>query len=223
MYASVATHRPNITFTVPTLSQFLNNPGEAHWDAVKHVFRYLAGMKGFALMFGTEWHDLVGYMDADRASQEHRRAVLGSAFLIDGGTISWSSHKQELVMLSTAEAEYVAAAHVAKEGIWLHLLLSKLSPPIPKTTTLHCDNQAACKLATTNNYHARTKHIDIRYHFIRQTVEDGTFNIVYCPTDNMVADTLMKVLPRWKVKGFASALLSLGCRTSSPCIPEDIQ
>ena len=179
MYASVATRCPNITFAASTLSQFLNNPGEAHWDAVKRVFRYLAGMKGFALTFGTEWHDLVGYMDTDRASQEHRRAILGSAFLIDGGTISWSSRKQELVMLSTAEAEYVAAAHAAKEGIWLHLLLSKLSPPIPKTTTLHCDNQAACELATTNNYHAHTKHIDIRYHFICQTVEDGTFNIVY--------------------------------------------
>ena len=116
MYMSVAT-RPDITFAVSTLSQFLDNPGEAHWEAVKRVFRYLAGTKHLALTYGEEQHDLVGYTDADGASQEHRRAILGSAFLIDDGTISWSSRKQELVTLSTAEAEYVAATHAAKEGI----------------------------------------------------------------------------------------------------------
>lgn len=205
MYASVAT-RPDITFAVSTLSQFLDNPGEAHWDAVKRVFRYLAGTKEFALTFGTEHHDLVAYTDADGATQEHRKAISGSAFLIDGGTISWSSRKQEIVTLSTAEAEYVAATHAAKECIWLRRLLDELSPHIPTPTTLFCDNQAACKIATTDNFHARTKHIDIRYHFIRQTIEDGTLDIVYCPTDEMVADALTKVLPRWKVKGFASAL-----------------
>ena len=205
MYASVAT-RPDITFAVSTLSQFLDNPGEAHWDAVKRVFRYLAGTKEFALTFGTEHHDLVAYTDADGATQEHRKAISGSAFLIDGGTISWSSRKQEIVTLSTAEAEYVAATHAAKECIWLRRLLDELSPHIPTPTTLFCDNQAACKIATTDNFHARTKHIDIRYHFIRQTIEDGTLDIVYCPTDEMVADALTKALPRWKVKGFASAL-----------------
>jgi hypothetical protein len=205
MYASVAT-RPDITFAVSTLSQFLDNPGPAHWDAVKRIFRYLAGTKTLTLTYGGERHDLVGYTDADGASQEHRRAISGSAFLIDGGTISWSSRKQELVTLSTAEAEYVAATHAAKEGIWLRRFIGELFPPIPSPTTLHCDNQAACKMATTDNFHARTKHIDIRYHFIRQTIEDGTFDITYCPTDDMTADALTKALPGWKVKGFASAL-----------------
>ncbi|SRR6266702_549745 len=106
----------------------------------------------------------------------------------------------------TAEAEYVVATHAAKEGIWLRRILGKLFPPIPPTTTLYCDNQAACKLATTNNFHTQTKHIDIQYHFIRQAIEDHTFDIVYCPTDDMVANTLTKAVPSWKVKGFASAL-----------------
>jgi transposase InsO family protein len=205
MYASVAT-RPDITFAVSTLSQFLEHPGEAHWDAVKRVLRYLLGTKTLALTFGSERHDLVGYTDADGATQEHRRAISGSAFLIDGGTVSWGSRKQELVTLSTAESEYVAATHAAKEGIWLRRLIGELLGPIESPTILHCDNQAACKLATTDNFHARTKHIDIRYHFIRQTVDDGTFNIVYCPTDEMVADALTKALPEWKVKGFNAAL-----------------
>jgi hypothetical protein len=205
MYAAVAT-RPDIAFAVSTLSQFLDNPGEAHWDAVKRVFRYLSGTANLALTYGGERHDLLGYTDADGATQEHRRAISGHAFLIDGGAVSWSSRKQELVTLSTAEAEYVAATHAAKEGIWLRRLLSELFPPAPPTTTLHCNNQAACKLATTDNFHARTKHIDIRYHFILQVIEDGSLNIVYCPTDDMIADTLTKAVPSWKVKGFAGAL-----------------
>ncbi len=209
MYAAVATH-PDIAYAVSTLSQFLDNPGEAHWNAVKRVFRYLSGTANLALTYGGERHDLTGYTDADGATQEHQRAISGHAFLIDGGTVSWSSRKQELVTLSTAEAEYVAATHAAKEGIWLRRILGELFPPVLPTTILYCDNQAACKLATTNNFHARTKHIDVRYHFIRQAIEDCTLDIVYCPTDDMVADTLTKAVPSWKVKGFASAL---GLRT----------
>jgi hypothetical protein len=113
MYASVATC-PDITFAVSTLSQFLENPGEMHWEACKRVFHYLAGTKDMALTYGGERHDLVGYTDADGASQEHRHAISGYAFLIDGGAISWSSRKQELVTLSTAEAEYVAAKNISK-------------------------------------------------------------------------------------------------------------
>ena len=199
MYASVAT-RPDITFAVSTLSQFLNNPGEAHWEAVKRVFRYLSGTKALVLTYGGERHDLVGYTDADGASQEHRHAISGHTFLIDGGAVSWSSRKQELVTLSTAEAEYVAATHAAKEAIWLHRLIGELFPSLLTQTTLYCDNQAAIKLATADNYHARTKHIDIRYHFVRQVVASGGISIVYCPTDDMTADILTKALPSWKVQ-----------------------
>jgi transposase InsO family protein len=211
MYASVAT-RPDITFAVSTLSQFLENPGEAHWEAVKRVFRYLSGTRDYALTYGGERHDLTGYTDADGASQDHRRAISGYAFLFDGGAISWSSRKQELVTLSTAEAEYVAATHAAKECIWLRRLIGELCPTILSTTTLHCDNQAALKLATDDNYHARTKHIDIRYHFIRQVVASGAIDITYCPTDDMTADILTKALPRWKV---ACHVLGLGLRRAS--------
>jgi hypothetical protein len=205
MYASVAT-RPDITFAVSTLSQFLENPGEAHWEAAKRVFRYLAGTKDLSLMYGGERYDLVGYTDADGASQEHRHAISGHAFLIDGGAVSWSSRKQELVTLSTAEAEYVAATHAAKEAIWLRRLIHDLFPSLVSRTTLHCDNQAALKLATDDNYHARTKHIAIRYHFIRQVVASGMLTLVYCPTDEMTADVLTKALPSFKVRYHAQSL-----------------
>ena len=154
----------------------------------------------------------MGYTDADGASQPHRRAISGYAFLIDGGAVSWSSKKQELVTLSTAEAEYVAATHAAKECIWLRCLIGEIFPRLITQTILHCNNQAALQLATADNYHVRTKHIDTRYHFIRQTVEDGSIILIYCPTDDMTANILTKALPHWKV---TTHTLGLGLRRAS--------
>jgi hypothetical protein len=205
MYASVAT-RPDITAAVSTLSQFLENPGEAHWQAAKRVFRYLSGTRDLALTYGRDRHNLLGFTDADGSSQEHRRAISGHAFLIDGGAVSWSSKKQELVTLSTAEAEYVAATHAAKEAIWLRRLTGALSIPNKKGTTLFCDNQAAIHLAKTDNYHARTKHIDTRYHFVRDVEARGEISLAYCPTDDMTADILTKALPGWKITRHGHAL-----------------
>jgi len=207
MYTSVATH-PDISFTVSTLSQFLKNPGEGHWEVAKRVFRYLVGTRGHKLTYRGEKHTLTGYTDADGLSQDHCQAISGHTFLIDGGAISWSSKKQELVALSTAKAEYIAATHATKEGIWLHRLIGKLFNTLDKPTILYCDNQAApaLTLATTNNYHAQTKHIDICFHFIRQEVDSGTFTLIYCPTSDMVADILTKALPGWKVKEHTAVL-----------------
>ena len=93
----------------------------------------------------------------------------------------------------------MAATHAAKECIWLRCLISELFPALLSPTTLYCNNQAALKLATDNNYHAHTKHIDIHYHFIRQVVASRDINVTYCPTDDMTADILTKALPHWKV------------------------
>ena len=107
MYAAMGTH-PDIAFATSTVAQFSENPGWTHWEAVKRIFRYLSGTKKLELVYGGEQRGLVGYVDADGASQDHRRAISGYVFMIDGGAVSWSSKKQELVTLSTAEAEYVA-------------------------------------------------------------------------------------------------------------------
>ena len=205
MYASVGT-RPDISFAVSTLSQFLDNPGQVHWEAVKRVFRYLLGTKNWGLTYGGGKIGLEGYSDADGASQEHRRAISGYAFIMNGGCISWSSRKQELVTLSTAEAEYVATTHAAKEAIWLRNFIGEVFTPFTNPTTLYCDNQSAVAIATNGNFHARTKHIDIRYHFIRYMIENGSLTLIYCPTDDMTADTLTKALPSPKAKHFAASL-----------------
>jgi hypothetical protein len=165
MYTAIAT-RPDISYAVSTLSQFLENPGNIHWEAVKHIFRYLIGTRDLELTYGGKCHDLIGYTDADGALQEHRHAISGYIFLINGGAISWGSQKQVLITLSTAEAKYVTATHAAKEAIWLCRLMFEIFPSLKMLTTLYCDNQAALRLATDDNYRACTKHIDLRYHFI---------------------------------------------------------
>jgi Reverse transcriptase (RNA-dependent DNA polymerase) len=205
MYASVTT-QPNITYAVLTLSQFLDNPGNAHWEAVKRIFRYLSGTRSLELTFGSECHDLVGYSDADGTMQDHWHAISRHVFLIDGGAISWSSRKQELVTLSTAEAKYVATMHAAKEALWLRRLIHEIFPSLARPTPLHCDSQSVLKLIKDNNYQARTKHIDICYHFIRQVAQTKVLELIYCPTDNMTADILTKALPKWKVSYHISSL-----------------
>jgi hypothetical protein len=200
------TTRPDIAFAISTVAKFAANPGLAHWDAVKRVYRYLAGTRDLWLTYGETKRVLEGYADADGSMSEDRRAITGYAFLIDGGAVSWSSKRQELVSLSTTESEYVAATHGMKEAIWLRSLLSEIFEPIEPPTTLFSDNQAAIALTRDHQYHARTKHIDVRYHFIRWVIEQGSLRLIYCPTDDMVADVLTKALPSVKVKHFAAGL-----------------
>ncbi|CDO68674.1 hypothetical protein BN946_scf184652.g1 [Trametes cinnabarina] len=205
MYAALGT-QPDIVFAVSTLAQFAQNPGQPHWDAVKRVFRYLLGTRTLSRVYGGEKRELEGFVDADGATQEHRRAITGYVFLVDGGAVSWASKKQELVTLSTAESEYVATTHAAKEAVWLRRFIGEVFGPLAEPTTLYNDNQATIALTKDGSYHTRTKHIDVRYHFIRYSINAGSIRLLYCPTGDMTADILTKALPSVKVKHFAAAL-----------------
>jgi hypothetical protein len=173
---------------------------------VRRIYRYLLGTTGLKLTYGESEKVLTGYADADGSMGEDRRAVSGYAFLIDGGAVSWSSKRQEIVSLSTTESEYVAATHATKEALWLRSFIGQIFEPLVEPITLFSDNQSAIALAKDHQYHARTKHIDIRFHFIRWIIEEGKLRLVYCPTADMVADTLTKALPSPKVKHFAAEL-----------------
>jgi len=122
------------------------------------------------------------------------------------GNLLPTSRKQELVTLSTVEAEYMAVMHAAKEVLWLWHLIGEVFCPLDKPTTLYCDNQSAIALTKDGTYHTRTKHIDICYHFIRFSVENNSISLIYCPTDSMVANTLTKALLYTKAKHFAAEL-----------------
>jgi len=208
-WAALAT-RPDIAFAVATVARFASAPGSAHWEAVKRIFRYLAGTCDLWLSYGETQRALKGYADADGSMAEDRHTITGYVFLIDSGAISWSSKHQEIVSLSTTESEYVATMHGMKEALWLRSLLSDIFGPITGPTTLFSDNQAAIALTRDHQYHSRTKHINVRYHFIRWIIKKGSLCLIYCPTNDIIADTLTKALPSVKVKHFTAGL---GLRT----------
>ena len=118
------------------------------------------------MVYGTKQDDLKGFTDADGASQEHRHAISAYVFMMDGGAVSWSLKKQELVTLSMAESEYITAKYAAKEALWARQFVSEVFLPIMKSLTLYCDSQSTITLTKEGWYHAHTKHIDTRYHFI---------------------------------------------------------
>ena len=189
--------RPDTAFAVGILSQFMQNPGQAHWEAVKRVVSYLDTTKDMWLTFGGNKNGLLeGYCDADWASQPHRHSISGYSFHFGVGAISWSSKKQSIVTLSSTEAEYVAETHAAKEGIWLRSFIKEIMGIERDPLTLKADNQGAIALAKDNKFHARTKHIDLRYHFIREAVDDGKIKMEYIPTIENVADIFTKPLVR---------------------------
>jgi hypothetical protein len=126
--------------------------------------------------------------------------------MINGGAVLWSTKRQEIISLSTTEIEYIAATYAAKEALWLRQLILQVFGITLDATTLFSDNQSAIALTKEHQYHARTKHVDVRYHFIQWIVEEGKICLIYCPTDEMVADVLTKALPSTKVKHFASEL-----------------
>jgi hypothetical protein len=199
MYAAIGT-RPDISFAVQTLSQFMSNPGPAHWSAVKRVFRYLNGTRDLGIIYskGGEVEPLA-YSDADwGANMIDRKSISGYVFQMANGPISWQSKKQPTVALSSMEAEYMAESLAARQVIWLRTLTTELGIPYPGPTTLQVDNQGAINYSNNAINHGRTKHIDIQHHFVREKLVSNEIQLQYCATDDNLADILTKALPKPK-------------------------
>ena len=170
------------------LSQFIQNPGPAHWEVLKWVIVYLGSTKDLWLTFGGHSKLLAeGYCDADWGGQKHHHSISSYSFHMGGGAILWSSQKQHIVMLSSTKAEYVAQTHAAKEALWLHTFISEICGVHRELLTINCNNQGTIALSKDNKFHVQTKHIDICYHFIHKVVEDGKIHIEYIPTDDNVS------------------------------------
>ena len=200
-YAAIAT-RPDITFSVHRLAQFASNPDTIHYNAAKRILRYLKGTSKFSLVFKgnqEEKFELFGYSDADWAgSTEDRKSISGYCFYLNHSLISHMSKKQKTIALSTAESETHAAVQATKEAIWLRNILEELGFRQSGATTLYCDNQAAIALSHNPEYHSRSKHVDIQYHFLRQHVEMKTVSLKFVRSEEMAADGLTKALSRPK-------------------------
>ena len=193
MYAMVAT-RPNLAHAIGVVSRYMSNPGKQHWDAVRGILRYLRGTSELSLCYGEQDMSVRGYVDSDYAgSVDSRKSTSGYVFTLAGGLVSWASRIQPCVSLSTTEGEYMAATEATKEALWLSRLVGDLGMAVD-APMLHSDSQSAIALARNPVFHAKTKHIEVRYHFIREVLEDKRIQLVKVHTDDNPADLLTKPL-----------------------------
>ena len=166
--------RPDIAQAVGVVCKYSSDPSDAHWTAVKRIFRYLKGTTSYGISF-TKGKDLklLGYADADYAGDlDSRKSTSGYVFFLNGAPVSCSSKAQATVAQSTAEAEYVAANDAVREAVWLRLLLEELGLKQQGATLLWQDNQGAIAIAKNPESHSRTKHIDVKHHYIRGGEDD---------------------------------------------------
>ncbi|XP_074356309.1 secreted RxLR effector protein 161-like [Apium graveolens] len=189
--------RPDIAFVVGIISRFMEHPTVMHMNAAKRVLRYIKGTLDYGLVYSRENSNnvLTGYSDSDLAGNiEDRKSTGGVAFYLNDSLITWMSQKQKCVALSSCEAEFMAATAAACQGIWLRNLLSQITDEKVGLVTLYIDNKSAIDLAKNPMFHGRSKHIDIRYHFIRECVDRGEIVVKHVATENQKADILTKAL-----------------------------
>uniref|UniRef100_A0AAV1UKJ8 Integrase catalytic domain-containing protein n=1 Tax=Peronospora matthiolae TaxID=2874970 RepID=A0AAV1UKJ8_9STRA len=210
MHLTTAT-RPDIAFAVGYVSRFMENPQEEHWVAVKRIFRYLQGTKTHGICYKPSARiDFRGYSDADWAGDlTDRKSTSGYTFMLLGAPVSWGSKKQPSVSLSTTEAEYIALSLAIQEGKWIHRLLCEIVMAANEEgpeLMIHEDNQSCIKMTKNPVNHGRAKHIDIKYHHIRDEVKRGEVKLKYCETAVMLADIMTKALHGPRHKEMTTAL-----------------
>ena len=207
MYIAIGT-RPDIAYAVGRLASVLDCYRPEHWEAAIRVLRYLKGTRTLHLELGGQHAaQLVGYSDSDYANcPETSGSIGGYCFSLGSGVVSWSSRKHRTVADSSCYAEYIALHGTAHETIFLRQLLEGLHflPSYP--TPVHCDNDAASILTADHVWHSRIKHMRVKFHYIRQQVEDGEIRVKrVCSADNL-ADILTKALGRVQFQRLRYAL-----------------
>lgn len=171
-----------------------------HWEAVKWILKYLRGTSKLCLSFGGSEPVLEGFTDADLAGDlDNRKSTSGYLFTFCGGAVSWQSKLQKCVALSTTESEYIAANEAGKEMIWLQRFIQELGVK-QERYVVHCDSQSAIHLSKNSVYHPRTKHIDLRYHWIRDIVSKKLLQLRKIHTNKNISDMLTKVVPQHKLE-----------------------
>jgi hypothetical protein len=188
--------RPDISAAVSELSSHLEHPTVTHWQAAKRVLRYLAGTIDSGVAYnrtGNKLLSLLAFSDSDWATcHKTRKSRTGYVVYTNVGPISWKSKLQPTVAVSTCEAEYLALVETIKELLWLKQLLEEMGVSLTQPIKIFVDNQAAISLASHPSQHCRTKHIDIRHHFIREHIANHTVELYYIDTKENVADLLTK-------------------------------
>ncbi|KAI7955447.1 hypothetical protein MJO29_006846 [Puccinia striiformis f. sp. tritici] len=204
--------RPDLAFAVSFLSQFLENPKICHYQAAQHALRYLSHTKEKVLILGQNdlnrgSHELVGYLDSDWNGSKAWNSYAGSVIYYNG-TIGWRSHKQDVVALSSAEGEYVALTECNQDLLWAANVLEEITQ-IKPNLTLFTDNQSSMQIAKNPIYHHGTRHMNFRYHFIRDHIESKQIDLKYIPSTTLQTDLLTKNLTGNKTTEHTTRLLGM--------------
>ncbi|KAF7776615.1 hypothetical protein Agabi119p4_5008 [Agaricus bisporus var. burnettii] len=197
MWLQVAT-RPDLSFAVNLLSRFANNPGQAHWSALKHTLAYLKGTLDYGITYykGASLRPY-GYVDSDYAGDnDTSRSTEGNVFFVAGGPVSWASKRQDRVSLSTVESEYTAFTRATQQALWLTKFMDELNMNQEQPVVIYADNNGAIANTQNNKNHRRTKHIRVKYHFVKECVDRGEITFTYIPSAENLADILTKPLAR---------------------------
>jgi hypothetical protein len=208
MYAAIST-RPDIAHAAHSLASRMQSPARRDLTAAKRVLRYLSGTRDIRLVFGSRNGDSLGdsrgrsplrmdvcaYADADWANDKRdRRSVTGWVAKLNGDVVSWAAKKQRVVALSTCEAELYAEAASMQEVLWLRGLMKELGLHVSTGSVVHGDNQSAISVTKNGVKGERTKHVDVKYHFVTETVERGDVTLKWIPTTEQQADIFTKAL-----------------------------
>ncbi|KAD6795217.1 hypothetical protein E3N88_06113 [Mikania micrantha] len=219
MYAMLCT-RPDVSYALSMTSRYQQNPGDAHWIAVKIILKYLKRTKDMFLIYGGTDEELSVkcYTDASfQTDRDDSRSQTGFVFTLNGGAITWKSSKQTVVAQSTTESEYIAASDAAKEAAWMKKFIADLGmvPSIARPIEIMCDNSGAIAQAKEPRSHHSTKHILRKFHYIREILERGDITINKVHTDHNLADPLTKPMPQAKHEEHAR---NIGLRFASDWI-----
>ena len=197
MWMQVATW-PDLSYPVNLLAHFAHNPGKTHWNALKHVLEYIKRTLDYTIRYHAgAILDPVGYVDSDFAGCKNtRRSTEGNIFMVAGGLVSWKTKRQDTVALLTVEAEFMAFSQAITQALWLLKYFEEIGLLMTWPITIHADNNRAIAFSMNNKNHRRTKHIDVRHHFIKEHAEANEVNFKYIPSALNMADFLTKLLPR---------------------------
>ena len=188
--------RPDIMFAVGLVSRFMHNPSMHHLGTAKRILRYIRATTNYGIWYKPVANsNLIGFCDSDWAGFiDDRKSTSGFIFSLGSGAISWSSKKQASTALSSTETEYIAVASATCQAIWMRRILEDLHQKQEKPTEIFCDSKSAIAMTKNPVFHGRTKHLDLRHHFIRDAVAEGSIVIKYCSTHDQIADGLTKAL-----------------------------
>ncbi|WKA05320.1 hypothetical protein VitviT2T_023294 [Vitis vinifera] len=217
MYAMLCT-RPDICFAVGVVSRYQSNPRLDHWVAVKHILKYLRRTRNYMLVYSGRELIPIGYTDSDfQSDRDSWKSTSGAVFTLGGGAIIWRSVKQTCVADSTMEAEYVAACEAAKEAVWLHEFMKELEvvPNMHEPIRLYCDNSGVVANAKEPRNHRKGKHIERKFHLVREIVSRGDVSVEKIASANNIADPFTKTLP---ARSFEQHLEGMGLRNMSHLI-----